>query len=122
MVSTPGLGVAAVTGPLAAAVDAYDDALTEAGDSEHATCRWCAMEAAVNAALQVVLDGRVVYSPRELNRLISAAIAAQLRERADTHVSAAEDPALPAFEREWHASEAVELDRLADHELGGGEV
>jgi hypothetical protein len=118
--ATPENEVNGYRSPVGAAMEAYDLALPE--DSEHSACHGASMEAAVNTALQVALDGRVVYDPRELNRLISTVVAAHLRARADQHMAFAEDAGRTAFEREWHASEAVELDALADRVQAGGEA
>ncbi|PXY34213.1 hypothetical protein BAY59_01240 [Prauserella coralliicola] len=71
-------------------------------------------------------EDSVTYCPHALNRLINVVaareVAGRLRERADWHASRAEDPAVTAVERQWHASEAVELEALADRELALAEA
>ncbi|PXY31103.1 hypothetical protein [Prauserella muralis] len=66
-------------------------------------------------------EDSVTYCPHALNRLISTVtareVAGRLRERAAWHAWCAEDAGVTAFERQWHASEAVELEELAGREL-----
>ncbi|WP_106180569.1 hypothetical protein [Prauserella shujinwangii] len=87
------------------------------------TTRARLIPAAVRMAARIT-DNHVTYTPHELNRLISHVaaheVAGRLRERADWHTTRADDPGLLPLEREWHASEAVELEALAIREQARG--
>ncbi|RZQ64453.1 hypothetical protein EWH70_09510 [Amycolatopsis suaedae] len=66
-------------------------------------------------------DGCVIYTPDELNELITItagrAVAGALRERADFHRSAASDLRIGTTAQLWHLTEADDLDVVAAREL-----